>query len=340
MTIQQVMKDKKEAAIFTAQQTGWMTDGIVLFKLSDKEKESVAKMETHAQRAWPVKLVYDKVKGYLSPVSIVGHRDNEWHDSETGPKYAIDTKSGPVTVKANLWEAIAQRFPDAKPYSSGGKGYSTEIAFKTPDGEVVGVLATMREAESARIKMKTDSAESEQPAEPAAAPASPAKASYAETVKQKKADADLKKKSDEPVVTESPSVAGGIAVGQMVKLKLPHATQGTMNAAGKVTRIMPDGRVEVRTQLHGYWTGPASELTAVEPTPAAVATPPASAPTVPPASAFDDLLGQLRTENPGKAIAIRVGDFYEFHGDDATRAAIALHTNAKDRKNLVTGITA
>lgn len=63
------------------------------------------------------------------------------------------------------------------------------------------------------------------------------------------------------------------------------------------------------------------------------------APAVPPASAFDDLLGQLRTENPGKAIAIRVGDFYEFHGDDAVRAATALHTDAKDRKNLVTGVT-
>ncbi len=53
-----------------------------------------------------------------------------------------------------------------------------------------------------------------------------------------------------------------IKIGQMVKLQLPHATEpkGFHTVAGFVKRILEDGRIEVKTQNHGYHVVTASEL--------------------------------------------------------------------------------
>ena len=78
--------------------------------------------------------------------------------------------------------------------------------------------------------------------------------------------------SQAPALSESgdrgvaPTREGGLPeVGVMVKLKIP-GPSGPMNVAGRVTRIMPDGLVEVKTQQHGYRTVDASKLTIVAPT--------------------------------------------------------------------------
>ena len=41
-------------------------------------------------------------------------------------------------------------------------------------------------------------------------------------------------------------------VGKLVKFKIP-SPHGPMSLAGTVGRILPDGRMEVRSQQHGYW---------------------------------------------------------------------------------------
>ena len=48
-------------------------------------------------------------------------------------------------------------------------------------------------------------------------------------------------------------------IGKQVMFKAP-SLNGKMTLAGIVKRILPDGRMEVKSQNHGYWTLKPSEV--------------------------------------------------------------------------------
>ncbi len=45
----------------------------------------------------------------------------------------------------------------------------------------------------------------------------------------------------------------------LVKILIP-GLNGKKKVAGKITRVYPDGRVEIKTQQDGYWTVKAEEI--------------------------------------------------------------------------------
>ena len=55
-------------------------------------------------------------------------------------------------------------------------------------------------------------------------------------------------------------------VGDLVKFRIPHPTSpsGTNGVAGTIKRILPDGRLEVKSQQHGYFTLDPETLTLKE----------------------------------------------------------------------------
>ena len=50
-----------------------------------------------------------------------------------------------------------------------------------------------------------------------------------------------------------------IMMNELVKLKIL-GPNGSMSVAGTIKRILPDGRVEVKTQQHGYYVVAADEI--------------------------------------------------------------------------------
>jgi hypothetical protein len=50
--------------------------------------------------------------------------------------------------------------------------------------------------------------------------------------------------------------------GNLVSLRIPHATEGTTKVHGRITRILENGKIEVKTQSHGYFIVDSSELIA------------------------------------------------------------------------------
>jgi Arc/MetJ-type ribon-helix-helix transcriptional regulator len=127
--------------------------------------------------------------------------------------------------------------------------------------------------------------------------------------KKKAAGAKTVKPAAEPKAKES-----AVKAGQLVKLKLPHATEpkGYMNAAGVVRQILPDGRVEVRLQQGGYVTVdpsavnlPAGATPKSPPTPAAPKTLPAATPKPDPAAVAAKALQSrldLQKSDPANAV--------------------------------------
>jgi len=57
--------------------------------------------------------------------------------------------------------------------------------------------------------------------------------------------------------------AQDVKVGDMVTFTIP-GLHGPMKVAGIVKRILPDGRLEVKTQQHGYHMPVPGEVTKVE----------------------------------------------------------------------------
>jgi hypothetical protein len=63
-------------------------------------------------------------------------------------------------------------------------------------------------------------------------------------------------------VVKNCKFAQAINVGDMVTFTIP-GLHGPMKVAGFVKRILPDGRLEVKTQQHGYHMPAPSEVTKV-----------------------------------------------------------------------------
>ncbi len=42
-------------------------------------------------------------------------------------------------------------------------------------------------------------------------------------------------------------------IGEIVKFKIP-GLNGPKNVAGTIKRILPDGKLEIKSQQDGYWT--------------------------------------------------------------------------------------
>jgi len=70
---------------------------------------------------------------------------------------------------------------------------------------------------------------------------------------------DDKSSQDDKSRTDAPPAEAANKVGDLVKLTKP-GIGGRVNIAGRIERILPDGRLEIRTQQDGFMTVAASEL--------------------------------------------------------------------------------
>lgn len=56
------------------------------------------------------------------------------------------------------------------------------------------------------------------------------------------------------------AVCGQHWIGDLVKIRIASLHRDHMTVAGTIKRVMPDGRFEIKTQLHGYYTVKPSEI--------------------------------------------------------------------------------